>query len=168
MSLNLANMLQTSIQFRNQFNYDHQVAVRPEEGLRMDYVSLNVALTELASSMGWYRLGESVPEVDQATLLKQYIDVLNHVFWVAARQTWSHLIVLDDEKLKALVAKRPAKSLSQQFLTTQHFLDQSLFERQQAAFEHAWHLILKLGLVDLQFDQDQIEATYLTTFKPKA
>ncbi|MTV81060.1 dUTP diphosphatase [Secundilactobacillus folii] len=161
MILDLANMLQTSIQRRNQFNYEHQVAVRPEEGLRIDYVALNVSLARLANVMGWYKLGEDVDPSDSETLLTSYVDLINRVFHVAARQTWSHLIVIKPDDLEALKEKQKAKSLSQEFLSIQHFIDQSLFERQQDAFRHAWHLILKLGLVDLGFDEETIQKTFL-------
>lgn len=161
MTLDLAKMLQTAIQRRTQFNYEHDVAVRPEEGLRIDYVALNVALSHLADLMGFYKLGQGTQSTSADELLSAYTDLVNCTFQVAARQTWSHLIVMAPDKLTALKQKKPAKSLSQQFLATQHFIDQSLFERQQPAFEHAWHLILKLGLVDLHFSEADIQTAFL-------
>lgn len=160
MTLDIANLLQTTIQQRTQFNYEHQVAVKPEEGLRIDYVVLNVALSHLADLMGWYKLGQDVSPAEKETLLQAYHDVIIATFHVAARQTWSHLVVMKPDDLAALKKKQRAKSLSQQFLATQHFIDQSLFERQQAAFKHAWHLILKLGFVDLGFSEDDIQQTF--------
>ncbi|GAX02713.1 dUTPase [Secundilactobacillus pentosiphilus] len=161
MSLDLANLLQTAIQRRNQYNYEHQVEVSSEEGLRIDYVALSVSLAHLADLMGWFKLGQAKAAVSSEELLKAYIDVIDHTFQVAARQTWSHLIVMKPDDLKRLEQKRPAKSLSQQYLATINFLDQSYFDRQQLAFQHAWHLILKLGLVDLGFAEAQIEKAYL-------
>lgn len=161
MTLDLANLLQTSIQKRNQFNYEHQVAVRPEEALRIAYVGLNVSLAQLADLMGWFKLGEAKPATTSEKLLKAYIDVLDHAFQVAAKQTWSHLIVMKPADLANLKNKRPAKSLSQQYLSILHFIDQSYFDRQQMAFQHAWHLILKLGFVDLGLTDDQIQTAYL-------
>ncbi|GAX06909.1 dUTPase [Secundilactobacillus pentosiphilus] len=161
MSLDLANLLQTAIQRRNQYNYEHQVEVSSEEGLRVDYVALSVSLAHLADLMGWFKLGQAKAAVSSEELLKAYIDVIDHTFQVAARQTWSHLIVMKPDDLERLEQKRPAKSLSQQYLAISHFLDQSYFDRQQLAFQHAWHLILKLGLVDLGFAEAQIEKSYL-------
>ncbi|MFC6255357.1 hypothetical protein ACFP1H_12260 [Secundilactobacillus hailunensis] len=161
MTLDLANLLQTAIQRRNQYNYEHQVAVGPEEGLRVDYVALSVSLARLSDLMGWFKLGQKKPDVSSEDLLKAYIEVIDHTFQVAARQTWSHLIVMKPEDLDKLAHKAPAKSLSQQYLAISHFLDQSFFDRQQAAFRHAWHLILKLGLVDLKLTETQIQDAYL-------
>ncbi|GAX01177.1 hypothetical protein [Secundilactobacillus silagei] len=161
MTLDLANLLQTAIQRRNQYNYDHQVAVSPEEGLRVDYVALSVSLAHLSDLMGWFKLGQKKPAVSSEDLLKAYIEVIDHTFQVAARQTWSHLIVMKPEDLDKLAHKAPAKSPSQQYLAISHFLDQSFFDRQQAAFRHAWHLILKFGLVDLKFTETQIQDAYL-------
>lgn len=165
MTLDLANLLQTAIQRRNQFNYEHQVAVSPEEGLRVDYVALHVSLGRLADLMGWFKLGQEKPAIAPDELLKAYVEVIDHTFQVAARQTWSHLIVMTPDDLEALKQKRPAKSLSQQYLAISHFIDQSFFDRQQAAFQHAWHLILKWGFVDLGFTEEQIQTAYLKTNK---
>lgn len=161
MTLDLADLLQTAIQRRNEFNYEHKVAVSPEEGLRVDYVALNVSLAHLSDLMGWFKLGQERATVSNEELLQAYVEVLDHTFQVAARQTWSHLIVMKPEELEKLKQKRTAKSLSQQYLSISHFLDQSFIERQQVAFRHAWHLILKLGLVDLNFTEDQIQDAYL-------
>lgn len=161
MTLDLANLLQTAIQRRNQYNYEHHVEVSSEEGLRVDYVALSVSLAHLSDLMGWFKLGQPKATVSSEELLDTYIEVIDHTFQVAARQTWSHLIVMKPDDLKRLEQKQPAKSLSQQYLAIIHFLDQSFFDRQQLAFRHAWHLILKLGLVDLGFTEDQIEKAYL-------
>ncbi|GAA3614996.1 hypothetical protein [Secundilactobacillus similis] len=165
MTLDLAKLLQSAIQYRTQFNYTHQVAIRPEEGLRVDYVALDIALGDLAKRVGWYRLGETPTPTDHDDLVAQYVTTMTAFFNVAARQTWSHLIVMNDDQLTALMAKRPAKSLSQQYLAIRHFVDQALFERQQTAFEHAWHLFLKWGLVDLKLTPAEIETVASASFQ---
>lgn len=161
MSLDLANLLQTAIQRRNQYNYEHQVEVSSAEGLRVDYVSLSVSLAHLSDLMGWFKLGQATTSGSPEELLKAYVEVIDHTFQVAARQTWSQLIVMKTDDLENLAQKHPAKSLSQQYLAIVHFLNQSYFDRQQLAFQHAWHLILKLGLVDIGFTETQIEKAYL-------
>lgn len=163
MSIDLAGMLQRSIQYRTQYNYDHQIAMRPEESLRIAYVTADVELGKLVNLVGWSR-PERQTENNNETLLKQYITVLDAMFQVAAKQTWSHLIVMSEGELAPLTQKQPAKSLSQQFLSINHFLDQSLFDRRQDAFKHAWHLIIKLGVVDLKLSGNQIEAGYIKQY----
>lgn len=165
MTLDLAKLLQSAIQYRTQFNYNNRVAIRPEEGLRVDYVVLDVALGDLAKKIGWYRLGEMPVSIDHEALVAQYVTTMTAFFNVAARQTWSHLIVMGDDELTNLMAKRPAKSLSQQYLAIRHFVDQALFERQQTAFEHAWHLFLKWGLVDLKLTPMEIETVTTEKFQ---
>ncbi|WP_279403927.1 hypothetical protein [Secundilactobacillus kimchicus] len=64
-----------------------------------------------------------------------------------------------DEQV-AITQKRPAKSLNQQALAVQQFLLHSYFDRQQAAFKHAWHLVLKWGLVDLAVDARLLETAF--------
>ncbi len=165
MTLDLANLLQTAIQRRNQFNYEHQVAVSPEEGLRVDYVALHVSLGHLADLMGWFKLVQEKPAISPDELLKAYVEVIDHTFQVAARQTWSHLIVMTPDDLGGFEAKRPASEFANNTCAISHFIDQSFFDRQQAAFQHAWHLILKWGFVDLGFTEEQIQTAYLKTNK---
>ncbi|MCH5463385.1 2-deoxyuridine 5-triphosphate nucleotidohydrolase [Lactobacillus sp. LC28-10] len=161
MTLDLANLLQTAIQRRNQFNYENHVEISQEEGLRNEYVALSTSLAHLADLMGWYQLRQESRTVAPEELLQAYLEVIEHSFQVAAKQTWSQLIVMKPADLDKLAHKRPAKSLSQQYLSILHFVDQSFFDRQQDAFRHAWHLILKLGFVDLGFSGEQIQEAYL-------
>lgn len=51
-ALNLANMLQTAIQRRNQLLYENDIALSSEETMRGNYVRLDVALADLANTMG--------------------------------------------------------------------------------------------------------------------
>lgn len=128
LTLDLANLLQTSIQRRNQYNYENHVEVSQEEGLRNEYVALSASLAHLANLMGWYKLGEQHLPVASEQLLHAYLEVMDHTFQVAAKQTWSQLIVMTPEDLAKLAQKWPAKSLSQQYLSISHFLDQSFFD----------------------------------------
>ncbi|WP_175279552.1 hypothetical protein [Secundilactobacillus collinoides] len=41
------------------------------------------------------------------------------------------------------------------------FLYDAFLKHEQPAFEHAWHLFLKLGLVDLGFAGEELEQAFL-------
>lgn len=160
-ALDLANMLQTAIQRRNQFLYENDIAISSDETMRGNYVRLDVALAELANAMGWFELTTTPKTADEETLRNAYLKAMDGFFQVAAKQTWSQLIVQSDDKLAALTSARKAKSLSQQYLSMKQFLYDAFLKHEQPAFEHAWHLFLKLGLVDLGFAGEELEQAFL-------
>ncbi|KRL76412.1 hypothetical protein FC17_GL001915 [Secundilactobacillus paracollinoides DSM 15502 = JCM 11969] len=160
-ALNLANMLQTAIQRRNQLLYENDIALSSEETMRGNYVRLDVALADLANTMGWFELTDKPIQANHDDLLATYLKAMDGFFQVAAKQTWSQLIVQSDDKLAALKATKKAKSLSQQYLAMKQLVFDAFLKHEQPAFEHAWHLFLKLGLVDLEFTEDELEKAFL-------
>ena len=51
--------------------------------------------------------------------------------------------------------------LTRQFVKVIFFLYGAYFEHRQADFKHAWHLLLKLGLVDLKLDDQKIMISFV-------
>lgn len=162
MELNLPAMLQTAIQVENKRWYDHAYAMQPEERLRRAYVVAQTAMSQLIDLTGQTALAHQ-NAADSKSVLTAYVAVVDAFFQIAARQSWSQLIVMTPDEQVAITQKRPAKSLNQQALAVQQFLLHSYFDRQQAAFKHAWHLVLKWGLVDLAVDAKLLEAAFLKT-----
>ncbi len=161
MALDLAKMLQTAIQRRNQFLYENDIAISSDETMRGNYVRLDVALAELANVMGWFELTTTPKTMNHEMVREAYLKAMDGFFQVAAKQTWSQLIVQSDNKLAALASARKAKSLSQQYLSMKQFLYDAFLKHEQPAFEHAWHLFLKLGLVDLGLDDEELEQAFM-------
>lgn len=159
--MNLSAMLQRAIQKENQRWYELDVAMAPEERLRRAYTVALQAINQLVTQTEQTSLAKSVDPVDQSGVLRAYVAVIDGFFQVAARQSWSQLIVMTDSALAKLGQKPRAKSLNQQVLSIEELLLKSHFERQQPAFEHAWHLVLKWGLVDLGLQSEAIENAFL-------
>lgn len=153
-------MLQRSIQKKNQLWAQQDVALSPKEALRRDYENAEEAISGLVSVVGWNQIPVT-QEAAQDEILTAYVAVLEAFFQVAARQTWSHLVVMSPASQEKLVAKKPAQSKNQQVLALRQFLLKSYFERQQSAFTHSWHLVLKWGLVDLALEDQEIENHFL-------
>ena len=156
MKLDLAQLLQVAIQSEHIANQAQGLSMKPELAKQRAYVQAEGAIVHLMDAMG-------VNDAQSASedLLPAYLALIDKFFLVAAKQTWSHLIVMTPDGLDELATKQLARSLNQQALATTQFLLKSYFERQQAAFEHAWHLVLKWGLVDLKLKPETIEREFL-------
>ncbi|WP_054758388.1 hypothetical protein [Secundilactobacillus collinoides] len=81
MALDLAKMLQTAIQRRNQFLYENDIAISSDETMRGNYVRLDVALAELANAMGWFELTTTPKTADEETTLRNaYLKAMDGFF----------------------------------------------------------------------------------------
>lgn len=168
MSLDLAALLQESIRLDHSISEEKDIHLPREAAIQNAYVALDVELAEVANNAEWFKVWKEkrgtkavVGKTHRQTLLEEYVDALDFYLLVASKQTWSHLIVMDEAALKALSEKKPDKNLNQHYLVMKQQLFESHFNHRQEAFRHSWRLFLKMGLVDFGFSEDEIQAAYL-------
>lgn len=163
--LELTTLLQQSIRLDRDITACQQIHWRPQERLQNAMVSLDVELAEMANTSEWFKVwkihrGKADPDkTHRATLLNEYVDAMDFFFLDSAIQQWTHLIPVTPEQLTTIAAK-PATDLNKQYLAIKHLLYDAYFNHRQESYQHAWHVFLKIGLVDFGFTQDEIQTAF--------
>lgn len=158
-------LLHASIQLDEQITQDKQIVWTREESLRNAYVSLDVELAEVANTSEWFKVwkthrGKKDPDkTARETLLVEYVDALDFILLISAKQQWTHLIVLDRNGIEQITTK-PKGDLTKEYLALKKMFFGSYFDHRQDDFRHAWHLFLKMGLVEFGFTEDEIMTEY--------
>lgn len=164
--LELAKLVQQSIALDEQITADRQIEMSRKQQIENAYVALDVELAEVANTSEWFKVWKThrgkadEGQTPRETLLTEYTDAMDFFFLVAAKKTWTHLIMITEEDLTGLEKSRPAKDLDQQYLILKRMVFNSHFSHRQEDFRHAWRLFLKWGFVDFGFSQDEIQAAY--------
>lgn len=112
-----------------------------------------------AQLAGWSQLQKDV-QIDSKSLLKTYCQCLNLMLLWAAKRQWTHLVVLDDagwQRIERADAAKKTVDLNKQFLTVIRLLSDVQFTHSQDSFRHAWHLMLKVILIDCGFADHAVE-----------
>lgn len=165
MMFDFTRLLHAAIQLDEQITLDKKIVWKHEESLRNAYVSLDVELAEVANTSEWFKVWKThsgkndLGKTARETLLVEYVDALDFILLIGAKQQWTHLIVLDREGVELLKSK-PKTDLNKEYLALKKMFLGSYFEHRQEDFRHAWHLFLKLGLVDFGFSENEIMAAY--------
>lgn len=168
--LDLTTLLQQSIRLDRDITAKQQIHWKPTERLQNAMVSLDVELAEMANTSEWFKVWKihkgkaDVGKTSRETLLNEYVDAMDFFFLVAAIQQWTHLIPMTPEKIAELANGR-STDLSKQYLAIKHLLYDAYFNHRQVSYQHAWHVFLKLGLVDFGFSQDEIQAAFIAKNK---
>lgn len=164
--LELAKLVQQSIALDEQITRDRDIEMTRPHQIENAYVALDVELAEVANTSEWFKVWKTHRgkaddgQTPKETLLTEYTDAMDFFFLVAAKKTWTHLIMLTEEDLTTLEQSRAAKDPDQQYLILKRMLFNSHFAHRQEDFRHAWRLFLKWGLVDFGFSQDEMQAAY--------
>lgn len=97
-------------------------------------------------------------------LLDLYCDALVSFLQIANNKKWTYLLLVSDEELGSLKEKWQTASFAKIYLILQKLLNQSYFEHQDKSFQHAWHIFLKFGIVELKFTITQIESHFFARY----
>lgn len=127
-----------------------------EEKIAILYLKLNNTLAVLFS--------KTAQKMKDTDILASYCDVLCAFCRVGNHQKWTYLMLLSDEETDRLRQKWVSHSFANLFMILQQQLNKSFFERQNEPFLHAWHILLKFGLVELGYTPAQIEEKYFEKF----
>ncbi|WP_295747110.1 hypothetical protein [uncultured Limosilactobacillus sp.] len=148
-------------------NLSDEVAPLGADG-RLDntMTCLLVSLSRTVTADGWFdKVNQPVKQqspVNHSQLLTNYCRTLNlFLLWSAKRQ-WTHLVVLGDDDWQRLTEAKLAEKVTdknKQYLAIVRLLGNVQFSHQQESFRHAWHLFLKMGLVDWQLTPAEISTT---------
>ncbi|WP_311407042.1 dUTPase [Liquorilactobacillus uvarum] len=127
-----------------------------EEKAAVLYLELNSALAVLFS--------KTAEKMEGTEVLASYCDVLCAFCRVGNYQKWTYLMLLSDEETDRMRQKWTSHSFAKLFMILQQQLNKSFFERQNEPFLHAWHILIKFGLVELGYTPTQIEEKYFEKF----
>lgn len=144
---------------------NEDLLIGPEARRQTIFVLLDVALTDFAKSAGWYKQ-ITKPEVNREQLKKNYAKSLALVLLYCAKLQWTHLVVLDADQWKRITgADQLTKlaDLNKEYLAIKHFLNGAYFSHHQEDLRHAWHLLLKMGIVDYSIAPAELEKVYQAT-----
>ncbi|MFB9770591.1 dUTPase [Lactiplantibacillus modestisalitolerans] len=168
--LDLTTLLQQSIRLDRAITAKQQLHWRPATRLQNAMVALDVELAEMANTSEWFKVWKihkgkaDAGKTKRETLLNEYVDAMDFFFLLAAIQQWTHLVPLTAKQLDELTAK-PATDLSKQYLAIKHLLYDAYFNHRQVSYRHAWHVFLKIGLVEFGFTQDEIQTAFVAKNK---
>ncbi|MFC6180919.1 dUTPase [Lactiplantibacillus daowaiensis] len=163
--LDLTKLQQQSIRLDADITARQGIHWKPKDRLQNAMVSLDVELAEMANTSEWFKVWKihkgkaDAGKTHRETLMNEYVDAMDFFFLVAAIQQWTHLMPMTPDELTDLTAK-PTTDLNKQYLAIKHLLYDAYFDHRQASYQHAWHVFLKIGLVEFGFDQDEIQAAF--------
>ncbi|WP_295728307.1 dUTPase [uncultured Limosilactobacillus sp.] len=158
--LNITQLLQDSIYCDNQVIDQRDLLLGPESHLKEILVHCDRSLAMLYHPAIDYDLeAANQGVVDHSLVLKNYVTVIHWFLLFSAQKQWTHLVVINKDSYKNLLASQRLTKLAdqdQQYLTIKYFLLTSYYTHRQEDFRHAWHLLLKYGLVDLKLGSSEI------------
>ena len=103
-------------------------------------------------------------QLNQDKLLDEYCEGLRDFLEIANFKEWAYIMLVDKDEVKKITQKCQSDSLATVYLIIQQQINKCYFEHQSQFLVHAWHIYLKLGLVDLRFTEDQIESRFKQMF----
>lgn len=158
--LNITQLLQDAIYFDNQVIDHRDLLMGPNGHLQEIVVNCDRALAacyQPAIDYGMVKNNINVLSHDE--VLRRFVITVHWFLLYSARKQWTHLVVMDEKDYQRLINSKEAvqlPKLDQQYLTIKYFLLASYYTHRQADFRHAWHLLLKFGLVDLHLTAHEI------------
>lgn len=120
-------------------------------------VNVNLSLANL------FRMIQDNAEKD--LLLDAYCKCMRDFFAIANFKEWAYIMLMSDEDLNAIGEKWKSESLAMVYLSIQQQINNCYFKRQPQSLVHAWHMFLKLGLIDLEFDINEIENRFYQLYE---
>lgn len=167
--MDITKMLQATIRLDRAQLEGYDVMVGPNARKMNTMMQLNINLATWAKMLGWGDLWPVDHHVTDDEKLAQGIKVLYWALLFSAQQQWTHLVVMDDERMSKIKAAQPVARVDDQaklYLTMQQFLASAYYNHRQSDFQHAYRLIWKVLWVDLGMSDEVITAafeTYLQT-----
>ena len=160
--INWTTLLHQVIDLELDVDEAKELTIGPETRKQTIFVALDVELAKLANSNGWFKVLDQ-PKKDPQKSLKHYLQSLELLLLFSAKQQWTHLIVMDQKQWYLIQRTKPTTKLAdlnKQYLAIKHFLNDAYYNHRQESFRHAWHLLIKWGLVDLEFSGEEVTTKY--------
>lgn len=94
---------------------------------------------------------------DDNILLDKYCQAASRFLLVASSQNVMDRFLVSDEQIAQIKNKWRTKSYNVMYLILEQQVQNAYFKHQVDDLIHAWHMFLKLGIVDLSLTESQIE-----------
>lgn len=158
--LDITQLLQDAIYFDNQIIDQRDLPIGPTAHLQEIVINCDRSLAACYQPMIDYQVEKgSTLKLEHEEILKHFVETVHWFLLFSARKQWTHLVVMNDHDYQRILDSQRFTQLTkvdQQYLTIKYFLMASYYTHRQADFRHAWHLLLKFGLVDLQFTSAEV------------
>jgi dimeric dUTPase (all-alpha-NTP-PPase superfamily) len=164
--LDLAELLRLSRKLNQDISYGKQIHQKPKDQRNTVYVGLDVELSEIANTSEWFKTWKDHKgkadegKTPHETLLEEYVDGLDMFLWLSLTEQWTHMVVLEEDELQK-IAHMPKRDLNEHYIGIKTMLWSAYHRHSQEDYAHAWHSFLKLGLVELEFTEDEIQAAFI-------
>lgn len=161
--LDITKMLHSVVSLELTIDDAKELLIGPATRQQTIFVQLDIQLANFAQEAGWADVLEQ-KQADQVAARQDYLKCLALFLLFSAKKQWTHLVVMDDAQWQRITtAKKSVKldELNKEYLAIKHFLNGAYYSHRQEDFRHAWHLLLKMGLVDFGYHADDIQKEYL-------
>lgn len=102
---------------------------------------------------------------DQDILLDKYSQAAGRFLLVASSQNVMDRFLVSDEQIAQIQNKWQTKSYNVMYLILEQQVQNAYFKHQVDDLVHAWHMFLKLGLVDLNLSESTIEKHFFKVYE---
>lgn len=161
--LDITKMLHAAIDLELAADDAYELMIGPEVRQQTIYLQLALQLSRFADLAGWADVLHTQRPAGHEQLTAQYVKVLALFLLFSAKRQWTHLIVLSDEQWQRITGadkKDQLADLNREYLAIKNLLNGAFVSRHQEDLRHAWHLLLKLGIVDFMITPDEITSAY--------
>lgn len=160
--LDITKMLHAVVDLEYAIDDHQELLIGPDARRQTIIVWLDTQLAAFASDAAWAKVLTKEP-ADRAGLKDHYLKSLALMLLYSAKQQWTQLVVMDEPTWQRIVKAQPSTKLAdlnKEYLAVKHFLSGAYYSHRQEDFRHAWHLLLKMGIVDFGLQPADLEASY--------
>lgn len=161
--LDITKLLHEAIDLELVADDAYELLIGPETRQQTIYLQLDVQLSRFASLAGWADVLHVNQPATHQQLVAQYVKVVALFLLFSAKRQWTHLIVLSAEQWQRISGadkKDQLADLNREYLAIKNLLNGAYVSRHQEDLRHAWHLLLKLGIVDFEISPAEITSAY--------
>lgn len=163
MTLDITKMLHRVVDLELTVDDAKELLIGPAARQQTIFVMLDCQLANFVQAAGWADVLNQ-EEHDPALARQSYLKALALLLLFSAKKQWTHLVVMDDAQWQRVTtAKQSTKlaDLNKEYLAIKHFLNGAYYSHRQEDFRHAWHLLLKMGIVDFGYQPADLQQGYL-------
>lgn len=159
--LDVTTLLHNAEDLDLQLDEDYEVEMGAEGRLQNTFARLDIQLADLAKTAGWTNIWEpqDLSTVDHQTLVEKYRQALDNALLFSAKKKWTELVVFSADQYNKIMGAdqlTETEDLNREYLAIKHFFDNAYFMHRREDFRHGWHLLVKLGIVDLDLAEDEV------------
>ncbi|WP_242360984.1 hypothetical protein [Limosilactobacillus antri] len=161
--LDITKLLHEAIDLELAADDAYELLIGPETRQQTVYLQLDLQLSRFADLAGWADVLQTGQPANHRQLTAQYVKVLALFLLFSAKRQWTHLVVLSAEQWQRIVGAKKQDQLAElnrEYLAIKNLLNGAYVSRHQEDLRHAWHLLLKLGIVDFGISPAEITGAY--------